>query len=97
MKSGPTEEGMIFRPAKTKLIHFSRKIKLPKKEISLGDLVRPPKVCVRFLGVRLDHKLRWGSHGDQMLKKMKTQKYTLARIAAKTWASNALEKSIQSV
>lgn len=80
--------GMIFLPAKTNLIHFSRKRKLPKKEIRLGDLVRPPKVFVRFLGVWLDHKLRWGSHGDQLLKKMKTQQYALTKIAAKTWGIN---------
>jgi len=31
---------MIFLPAKTNLIHFSRKRKMPKKEIRLGDLVQ---------------------------------------------------------
>ena len=44
-----------------------------------------PVGSARFLGVWLDWKLSWRAHCQVVERKLRTQDYTLLRIAAKTW------------
>lgn len=77
--------GMSFTPKKTKLIHFTRKRRPLLKPVQVGDFECKPVAAARFLGVWLDRKLKWSTHGDEILTKMSVQKYALTRLAAKTW------------
>ena len=54
-----------------------------------GDMVMPQE-SVRFLGVILDCKLQFAAHKKHIIDRLRTQKFALSCIAAKTWGPSLL-------
>ena len=80
-----TRRGMIFSPSKSELLHFVRSHKPPTITLRLdADTLLEPVESARFLGIWLDRKLLFYAHTDQVLRKLKTQRYALTRLTAKT-------------
>ena len=80
------ERGMKFEPAKSELIHFSRK-RHPRTDgvaiLNNGGVLQPVKLT-RFLEVWLDRKLTFASHKKTIATKIKTQTLVLTRLTGKT-------------
>lgn len=77
---------MTFSPAKSELLHFSRKKAAPTETVVLDEATTlQPRPHARFLGIWLDRKLLFGEHTKAVLAKLKKQSYALTRLTAKTW------------
>ena len=83
--------GMIFEPAKSVLIHFSRTRKPCETPITLSTDEVFPTGETRFLGVHLDRRLTFGAHRRYLLTRIQTQRFALSRIAAATWGPGLLQ------
>ena len=77
--------GVQFAPQKTELIHFTRARRPLQQSVRIGGASAAPQDSARFLGVWLDRRLRWPAHLGQVRKKLRTQEFTLTRLAASTW------------
>ena len=76
---------MQFEPEKSELIHFTRARTPPTDGVRLGGVRLQPQASTRFLGVWLDRKLTWRAHGQQIRRKLETQRLALTRLVASTW------------
>lgn len=85
------ERGMIFEPQKSQLMHFVKTRAGNNQTLTLNDNVIKPAEETRFLGVYLDRRLNFIAHKNQILAKLKTQRFALTRIAAKTWGPSLLK------
>ena len=79
------ERSMTFEPAKSSLVHFTRARSPRLEPISLGSIQVSPQEDARFLGIILDRKLSFRAHRAHITNRLRTQKFALSCIAAKTW------------
>ena len=84
------ERSMTFEPSKSCLLHFTRARRPRTEEVRLGAVTVKPQEDARFLGVFLDRRLNFRAHRAQVILKLRTQKYALSCIAAKTWGPSLL-------
>jgi len=78
--------GVIFEPAKSELLHFSRTHTAPTATLTLDQAtVLTPCQTARFLGIWLDRKLLFSEHLRQIKRRLTTQSYALTRLTGKTW------------
>ena len=85
-----TERAMAFEPAKSSLLHFCRARAGRLETVRLSGDVVTPQESARFLGVILDRKLRFTAHKKHIVDRLRTQKFALSCIAAKTWGPSLL-------
>ena len=76
---------MQFAPEKSELMHFTRARVVATQGIRVGGATVTPVESARFLGVRLDRKLQWGSHLKAVKEKIATQQLALTKLAASAW------------
>lgn len=78
--------GVVFEPAKSELLHFSRAHKAPATTLALNrTTVLQPRQMARFLGIWLDRKLLFSEHLRRVKHRLTTQAYALTKLAGKTW------------
>ena len=78
--------GAQFAPEKYTLMHFSRRRKFNMKApIQLGSIEKKPEESVWVLGAWLDPQLRWNSHLNRIMEKMKSQINVLFKTTGSTW------------
>ena len=82
--------GMTFGPDKSTLLHFSQTRAPITETLNLSGREIKPAEETRFLGVHLDRKLNFGAHRRHLVSKLKTQRFALSKIAAKTWGPSLL-------
>ncbi|KJR80391.1 uncharacterized protein SPSK_05228 [Sporothrix schenckii 1099-18] len=86
VKAWARPRGVIFEPAKSELLHFSRTHAAPTTTLTLDrDTVLKPRQSARFLGIWLDRKLLFSAHLRQIKRRLTTQSYALTRLTGKTW------------
>lgn len=86
-----TEAGMSFGPAKSSLMHFSRKHAAEATPIRLENATIQPSPSERFLGVWVDRKLNWSAHRKELASKLERQRFALTALAASTWGCSLPE------
>ncbi|KJR89798.1 uncharacterized protein SPSK_06683 [Sporothrix schenckii 1099-18] len=63
VKAWARPRGVIFEPAKSELLHFSRTHAAPTTTLTFDrDTVLKPRQSARFLGIWLDRKLLFSAH-----------------------------------
>lgn len=83
------KHGSKFAPKKYQLVHFTRKRNEDhSRDLTLDQHVIKAKPHGRFLGVRLDTKLNWREHVNQVKGKVTKSISGLSRLAGSTWGGN---------
>lgn len=78
-----------FAPKKYQLVHFTRKRnKDHSRNLILGQYTISAKPYGKFLGVRLDTKLNWREHVNQIKGKVTKSIAGLSKLAGSTWGGN---------
>ena len=81
-----SKAGLKINPAKTAVIPFTRKYKLPHlREINVGRATIPFQKEVKYLGVTMDSKLLWQKHVTETVNKCTKLLMTCRNIAGKSW------------
>lgn len=81
--------GLSVNPAKTTLVPFTRKRRLPRlRNIQFSGVELEWKSEVKYLGVTLDEKLLWNRHVEEVTKKATTALMTCRSYAGKSWGCN---------
>ena len=80
------EAGLTFHPKKSEtiLFHRKRKVQLPKPP-RLGSAPVRFTDKVKYLGIELQHDLRWSQHINSKIAKVKNQLLTLKTAAGRLW------------
>src|SRR5437667_979085 len=81
---------MEFAPEKSELLHLTRARVAPRTVVRLGQQEIHPVQEARFLGIWLDHKLKWKGHLAAVKRKFATQQFALSRLAASAWGCSLL-------
>ena len=77
--------GLTFNPEKSVAVVFTRRRKLPLKQLYIDGRPIEYKQEVRYLGITLDSKLHWKKHIDDKIAKAKRFIYQVANITRKNW------------
>src|SRR5438552_1597138 len=72
-------------------MHFSRRRFNMQAPIWLGSTEKKPEESAHVLGIWLDPQLRWGSHLNKIMGKMKSQVNALAKTTGSTWGFPLLQ------
>ena len=83
------KHGSKFAPKKYQLVHFTRKRNEDhSRDLRLGQHIIKAKPHGKFLGVRLDTKLNWREHINQVKEKVAKSIAGLSKLARSTWDGN---------
>lgn len=78
-----------FAPKKYQLVHFSRKRNEDhRRNLVLGQHIIKAKPHSKFFGVRVDIKLNWREHINQVKEKVTKSIARLSKLAGSTWDGN---------
>ena len=64
--------GLHFNPAKTVVIHFTRRSKRPPFQLTVDGKPIPYSTTTKYLGVVIDSRLEWKTHIQEKMSKGKS-------------------------
>lgn len=77
-----------MEPSKSNIMFVSRSRKVPRGEITFSDIKFPIKENVKYLGLFIDHKLKWTRHINETINKCERSLNLMRSIMKVTWGTD---------